>query len=296
MATDWPVIIFQPRWMQRLDQLALRRFSQPGLAEEASGYVIEQLSLDDWAACKQYSGRAKPETYLLTLCHNLLEEFSRKRFGRPRPPEWLKREGDLWVRVWKMVCMERQLLPSVTDQLSLAGQRSTDTIVQIARVIKARLPWCGSSAREIPTDCLCHSDDEDSTEFEQTDASTEQKLNHQQLEESLTLINQWLLLPDSPSNKATDINNHIKDRPTLASPEQWQQLRYSLALTSEERLLLKLVYQEGLKLNAVARALNMPSYQPGRLLKALHTRIRQALVDADINFTNNTFEEAGFNV
>jgi len=83
---DWKSLVFESGWMQKLDQLAAKRFGAGGLAEEAGNYVIEQLSNDNWASLTSFKGQCKPETYLHTVTNNYLEEFSRKRFGRPRPP------------------------------------------------------------------------------------------------------------------------------------------------------------------------------------------------------------------
>ena len=73
-----------------------------------------------------------------------------------------------------------------------------------------------------------------------------------------------------------------EDLPNKAPGVRWQQVREQLILTPEERLLLKMVFQEGLKLKVVAKSLNMPPYQPGRLLKSLLLRIRQHLQDAGL--------------
>lgn len=263
----------------------MRRFSQPGLAEEAASYVLEKLSQDDWSACRQYSGRAKPETYLLTLTNHILEEFARKRFGRPRPPEWLKREGEFWVRVWRMVCLERQAVPAVIDQLSAAGRSSTEFVQRVITTIKARLPWCGTSAREITEDCFYAKDDD----LELFDNSLEEALTNQQLEDALLLVYQLLLSESGPSksDKALAVQTSIHDARWEAC---WTALREQLSLSPEERLLLKMVYQEGFKLKVVAASLNMPPYQPGRLLNNLLLRIRQTMEEAGIELENLDLE------
>lgn len=45
---NWASLLLEPMWMQRLDSLCLKRFGQPGLAEEASTYVLNQLSKNAW--------------------------------------------------------------------------------------------------------------------------------------------------------------------------------------------------------------------------------------------------------
>ena len=146
---DWAQLFLKPEWLSRPDRLAERRFGPGGLAEEAAAYVIQALSEDDWARCRQYKGNAKPETYLHTLANNAPEAFSRRRFGRVRAPKWLKREGPTWIELWKRLCMERQSTQQVLEAMRNSG-RDRERIRHMATTIKARLPWCGSSAQEIP--------------------------------------------------------------------------------------------------------------------------------------------------
>ena len=77
MDLDWHKLVLTTEWLERIDRLALRRFGQPGLAEEAAAYVLDGLADGDWAVCRHYSGRSRPEHYLLTVINNLFEEFSR---------------------------------------------------------------------------------------------------------------------------------------------------------------------------------------------------------------------------
>ncbi|WP_226661458.1 hypothetical protein [Microbulbifer aggregans] len=272
---SWPELILSTGWMAKLDRLAHSRFGQQGLAEEASTYVIHRLSEDNWARCRTFSGQSRAETFAQVLAVNLLEEFARKRFGRPRPPTWLQREGELWVRLWKMVCLERQLVPSVIDRLCADKQREPSFIQRTITVIKARLPWCGDSAREIPAACLVV-DNSDEPHPEQVDLSTEQSLDKAQWEDALLVIHQLLLSAQNPSMQGMK-SESSKNSDLIMQPDTALQLQQRLDLNDEERLLLKMVYQDGLKLNVVAQAMNLPAYQPGRLLNRLHQRIGTAL-------------------
>lgn len=291
MTVDWHSIILNQAWLARLDNQALKRFGQAGLAEEASDYVLQQLADDNWNKCNTYTGKSKPETFLYILSNNLIEEFARKRFGRPRPPQWLKREGDLWVSVWKMVCLERQLVESVIDRLVHQGNRQQTLIAAIIKTIKAKLPWCGSSNREIPQSMICRygNDEEETTAEDTIETDTlEQQLDQNQLDENLLTISQLFSFLTCPSN--TNNYNQQENLQALAiNQAQLNLLQQAIQLTNEEQLLLNMVYQQGLKLKVVAQALNMPNYQPGRLLKGLLQRIEQALVT--INLPMATLKE-----
>lgn len=276
-AIDWASLILEPHFLARVDRMALRRFTQPGLAEEAAAYALDKLSQDDWAPCRQYTGRAQPASYLLTLVSHFIEEFSRQRFGRPRPPEWLKREGELWVRIWQRICMERQMPQTVIDNLCANEQRDPGFVRGIIQTIKAKLPWCGVSSREIPADCYdCNNPDE-------AGPSLTTQLDNQALETALAELHR-LVFADCPS--ATDMireNTNTGSVPAAADNRPWRRLRDALALTPEEQLLLKLAHQQGLKHKQIALLLGMPPYQPGRLLKSLHERIAQAMRESGID-------------
>jgi hypothetical protein len=266
-------MVLTPEWMDRIDRLALKRFGQPGLAEEAAAYALERLTEDEWAICRHYSGLSRPEHYLLTVLNNLFEAFSRHRFGRLRPPVWMQREGELWVQIWKKICLERQPIPSVLDQLANTLTHTRDFLGNIVTVIKARLPMCGSSQREIAAENSDDANDyDDVVEHEEPPA----QLQHQHLEETLFVLQQLFLADNCPSDRVMDNSVEL----CHLNAGQIEQLHTSLKLTAEERLLLKMVYQEGMKLKLVAKALGMPAYQPGRLLKAIHQRIHQAMVSS----------------
>lgn len=279
MSVNWHEIVLNTKWLTRLDNQAVKRFGQQGLAEEASSYVLEKLAENNWASCHSYTGKAKPETFLYTLTGNLLEEFSRKRFGRPRPPEWLKREGELWVAIWKMVCLERQGAITVIDSLCKLGNREPQFVEGVIRTIKARLPWCGSGHREIPASAVCAYEPEDNDNSHDIEGqSIAKQLNAQQLEETLQLMAHLLAFINRPSDEVKFTESAL-----IMNHEQLHNLYLSLKLTQEEQLLLKMAYQEGMKMNAIAKAMNLPPYQPGRLLKGILKRIEHALTEANIS-------------
>lgn len=286
MTVNWHSIILSKTWLARLEKQANKRFGQGGLAQEATTYALEQLADNNWAKCHTYTGKAKPETFLYTLTNHLLEEFARKRFGRPRPPQWLKREGDLWVSVWKMICLERQLVESVVDHLVYQDIRQRAFIHAVIKTIKAKLPWCGSSNREIPEAMLCRYDNNNGDaqadiDYGETE-KLEQQLDQTQLDDSLLLMSQLFGFLTCPSNEHMALQGQDSLNTLSLNQQQLDQLYQSIQLTDEEQLLLKMVYQEGLKMNVVARSLNMPSYQPGRLLKGILKRIEEALIQIDL--------------
>jgi len=264
-----------------MERLAAKRFGAGGLAEEASSYVIEKLSENEWAVFHTYKGQSKPETYLHTLTGNFLEEFSRKRFGRPRPPEWVKREGEIWVRVWKMICLERCMPQSVLDLLCYDDAREESFVKHIMQTLKARIPWCGESSREINTPS---SDDESATPLEElipeyaTPDSQIEEEHFQSVLQMLGLMFQSELTPASVEN-AADKARTASQKAAFAPLKQFGDV---LDLSDEEWVILRMVFENGMKFRLVAERLGMKAHEPGRVCKRALDKIAHALDHAGI--------------
>ena len=151
---SWQDFVFEPAQYQRLERMAQKRF--PGrepLAEEAFTWALERLAEDSWARLGAFAERRSPWAYLATVFRNLLEDFSRARFGRPRPPAWLKRLGSLWVGVYKRLCLERQEPERIVAVLGAEeGEDAAETAREAISVIYGHIPDCGMSASEGPVD------------------------------------------------------------------------------------------------------------------------------------------------
>ena len=275
---DWSILVFDPVFISSIERLAVRRFDAGALAEEAATYTIEFLSADDWSKCRQFQGKSKPTTFLYTLCNNAIEEFARKRFGRPRPPRWLSDMGELWVRLWRSLCLERQLLPSVLDRLTQNNLRERSEVAQAAKVIKARLPNCG----EVIMDSL-GVDDIDSVSDAVQDQSTGHSDNKDTLDQpryqDLLRMVRATIDPDvccSSFNNDTDCDN-------AASHTCMTTLREKLRLNDQERLLLRLIYAEGLSKTAASRALGLQDHQAGRIVNNALERIAAVISESELD-------------
>lgn len=269
---DWPTLVLDQRWMQRLEAAARRRFRNELLAEEAASYVLEQLSANQWQRLRAFRGMARAQTYLNTVSAHLLEEFSRRRFGRPRPPLWLQRAGSLWVKIWQQLCLERQAAAAVIQRW-ITRERSAAQLQQIITTIKARMPWCGAKHEEIPASYLQRSDSTRDP-LERADDNDPEQINQRNQLEMLLLVVRLILEPELSWSMPESGQLRALQR-VLA------QLHASLAMTPQEQLMLRLVYLEGMKQTLVARALRLEPYQLSRKLAALTRRLRVAISELD---------------
>jgi len=263
MDVKWSLIVFSPEFFDRLDKLAQKRFGDSVLAEEATTFVINELTANNWERCKKYTHQAKPETFLFSVASNLLEEFARKRFGRVRPPEWLKREGELWVNLWKQICLERKLTESVVDTHSRDPMRDKSQVRTIITVIKARLPWCGVKDAPVSMDQELGDDETTLKDFIADDQSLEEQLDTRQLQEALHHVAALL--------------NGDEEHTEQVNFEQWQAVLQELNLDHEDRLLLKLYFSDALNFSTIAKMMAVPPHQPGRQMKKILKQIEELL-------------------
>ena len=257
-SVNWSEIVLDKQWLEQLERQAMRRFVEPVTAEEASTFVLNKLAEDDWARCKTFRGQSQPTTFLYSLSARLFEEFSRQRYGRARPPQWLQQHGELWVRLWKAVCLERH---SAEYVMSHRTRHDPDVIANIIRAIKARLPWCGASNLPVPEEYLNESE-------ALTSDSLEDALSAAHLEDTLALL--AAMLGDDDAFADVDAS-------------QIAQARRALTLDDESLLMLKMHFQDGLNFASIARALNGPKHQPGRQIKQSLIKINLALESAGLH-------------
>jgi RNA polymerase sigma factor (sigma-70 family) len=245
-------VVYHPETgcFERLKQRACRRFADVTFGEEAFDFAIERLSRSDWAKLSQFRGDSLPETYLTTVFNNLVGDFARRRLGSVRPPAWLRALGNSAVRVFLLLCKKRLEPETIVDWMCARGAHREEWVREHIQMIKARVPDCGRhvgpvTLAEIPEDHV----EEDGTD-------PEAMMEHER-RDALKLA------------LGTLLDGDVDD----LDPE----LRQALAMSDDDRLLLKLVYMEGNKVAAAARALKMAEHTVRRRLKSLLTQIADGL-------------------
>lgn len=280
---DWKTIVMRPEWIARLDAMAARRFGAGGLAEEATTYVIDQLSADHWSIFNSFAGHAKPETYLNTLAANFIEEFSRKRFGRPRPPSWLQSKGETWILVWRMLCLERQHPESIINVFIGRGVAKEAAVRDMLQTIKSRLPQCGEQVREIahPAPDEDVGTQEQNVTAQQASTQPEQQLDDLYTEDLLQLMS--FLIGDAA--QAQQLLQQVKIPAYVATwKEKLDHFRNNIRLADEEIIILRMYYCDELNFNVIAQALGLQSHLPGRIAKRAIKKINEQLqsIGADL--------------
>ncbi|MGI9304693.1 MAG: hypothetical protein ACR2RB_18600 [Gammaproteobacteria bacterium] len=286
-AVDWRSLVLDSsaEGLKLIECLAKRRFNTGVLADEAATYVLEHLSANNWQRCSQFKGNSQAKTYLQTLIVNLLEEFSRNRFGRPRPPAWLVQQGELWVKLWKELCLERQPLPALVDRYEQAELYRGSWVQQIAKVIKARIPRCGEYRFEATNveDIAAVSDQASGGALAsdpQYDAQPDSLCGYDfelRAETELLFVLRAVLQAQPCAESFSQQRARQIDAEVEVSANKLDKLRRALVLSDEEVVVPRMTYCDGLSKAAVSRALGLPAHRAGLMINSALNRIRDAV-------------------
>ncbi len=258
ITVHWPLI----------NRLARRRFND-NLAEEAALYVLNQLQEDDCRRVRSFSGRARFSTFLSSLTIRLLEDFSRKRFGRVRPPQWISALGGIWITVFELLCLQR-LNVSATVETMVHRIKDRAQVEQTAWTILERVTDCGrQQALEV--------------EFNDEDGTCE---NNRQAKGGHLKGPEERFLEDERKNFLEALFTGL-----LSSEEQFQAVEHSfvrilaagIELSVQERLLIKLCFQDGISVTRAGKMLGLNANQTHGKLRRLLTRLRTGFEQAGID-------------
>ena len=259
LTVHWPLI----------NTIAGRRFADETLAEEAALYVLNRLEEDDCRRLRAFSGRAKLSTYIASVCIRLLEDFSRKKFGRVRPPGWVTALGGIWLLLFQLLCLQRlALTDAVETVLAGKGVGRREEVEKAAWNILERITHCGGHhGLEVALD---EAGEEQLNDRENAGGGMNDPAE-QWLNDERRVFFQLLFHEGTEDKKITDSAQHL-----LKS-------RISIQLNAEERLLLKLCFQDGLTVTKAGKMLGLNGNQTHGKLRRLLTRLREDFDQAGIS-------------
>ena len=241
-----------------INKIAKRRFPKSEIAEEAALSVIDALAKNDWAALKKYRGEADFAAFLRAVAVAELENFARARFGRRRPPLWVRRLGGMWEKLYTALCRERAPFAEATEFVRVSIGRAVAAEVEAAAwQLLARIPDCGMVVEEVPLD--------DASELAvAAPSSPDRDSERRERETALATVFQ-LLVGGAPHG----------DKPDGLDRLQGALRTMNIRVSSEERLFLKMCYQDGLPVAKAGRLLGMGRFQAAARMRRLLERLRR---------------------
>lgn len=239
----------------KINALAVRRFGRNPLAEEAALAVIDGLAAKDWQRVRGFSGQASFSSFIMAISARLFEDFARKRFGRVRPPLWVQAFGGIWQRLFQALCLER--LP-VSDAVEIVHQRQVEaekiTIEAAAYELLARIPDCGM-ARGLEVAY----EEEAEIEGDGGAAGPAGTFETREQKELFQAVFQLVLGQELRADSEDLLQKHRTVKTNLPP---------------EEKLLLKLCYQDGLGVTEAGAMLGMTRFQVHGRMRRLLSRLQ----------------------
>lgn len=260
MATDWKKQI-TASW-QLINRLAVRRFGNGVTAEEAALFVVDKLLADDCRRLQQYGGTADIPAFVAAVSYRLLEDFARSRFGRKRAPLWIQNLGSFWVKLFRLLCLERLGIVEAVAMMDQQSRYSREInpgvdIEEAAWIIRQQVVDCGAhQGLEVE---LEEAENNDGLEQREHDnPAPREKLERRQREEMFRMLFAVL----------TDVGHEVVE-------EQLNRLcSLEIELSPQEKLLLKLCYQDGMNVSRAGRLLGLNRHQAHGRLRRLLARLR----------------------
>ncbi|MCP4353957.1 MAG: sigma-70 family RNA polymerase sigma factor [Desulfobacterales bacterium] len=255
-----------------LNNLALKRFSDANTADEAMLYVIEKLEENNWERVRKWKKKSSLKTYLSTVAWNLMEDFSRSKFRRQRPPKKISNRGNLYEEIYHRLCLERMSPGEIIQSLAVKKNTNPAIIEEAIAVILAEVPDYGK-----------HTDISISIDIDNLNRKTLADLSSHHLKpedllaslEFTTILEAmayFLTGEDAPSD-----NSEIRALVT--------QFRSYVKFNPEECLFLRMIYQDGLKVSPAGRKFGWNADKAQgkhrRLLKRIKKAIEKSGLDID---------------
>jgi len=240
---------------QRLDTLARRRFPRnENLAHEGLLYVMDRLEAESWRRVCAWQGLGQFISFLTTLAARLLTDFTRVRFGHLRPPQWLDQKHDpLWDTAYRLLAVEYYAGHEAVEWLlGRYPERERWFIEEVVSTIRGK---CRIESQSVESALHGNMNQVDETHAPDTPLMIED----QEMSEALQAYLQGE--PEAPTSPRVS--------------ELLSRLRAHLHLTEEDRLLLRLRFQDGLSIQDIARLLHLQG-DPYKRMKKLIEELRQS--------------------
>ncbi len=250
---DWQLFIFNPEhdWLNKFDQMARKRYNHDDLAQAAVNDIIKVMSKDNWSILGDIESKREPGAYITTVFRNKLEDKARKRYSRPRPPSWLKKLGGFWLTLFQWLCLERKTKIAIYD--AMEHHQIIEDVDQMILTIKTKHPKCGSP------DCQENSLEEHQEINQSFEPTYEDDEDCD--EELLLALGHYTGINDTKSIKLVNQKSDLEN----------------LKLNDEDQVLLKLIYQQGLKISQIARMLHLPDHQVRKMHQNVLNNIKECV-------------------
>ncbi len=258
-SSSWYLKYCESSWLDWYRQEFTNKFAN-GLEdpEDACASVVEKLIVTVLPNAKlRHTNNL--DAFVKTSFRNLASDYRRQLLGRLRAPVTLVKLGEPFPQIFFEYCVNRLRAGIIAEKIALPIEIVKDWVDWIKTHNKCPEPVSHLSISEKGTEDLMADAKVFSTD--QSDLLTDEM----QIER-YSVIAHWLITNFTDAGKPSGASHNLQEKlKKLASPP----------LNADDRILLKLLYWEGLTLTDAAKALKQQRHtvrnHRNSLLKRLHT-------------------------
>ena len=104
--------------LERIDKLSRQHFRyDENLAHEGFIFVLDKLEADNWKRIREWNQKGRFTSYITVVTSNLLKDFRRKKDGYRRMPTWLRARDQIWHDAYHWSIEKKWARREVIEQL-----------------------------------------------------------------------------------------------------------------------------------------------------------------------------------
>ena len=241
--------------------------NNPETAGEALSYVSEKILVDNKKCLQDYDPSRNATAYFSFVIRRIIRDFRVHKWGRFRPPKsLLKQPNFLLVLVYKLLCWGKMPEEAVVEQLMDSG-RDPDLIKKAIWIIRDTYKNCENPKfQEIPIEDS--GVEQPDNRFEEVSQAVGENPEDRLLKKQLQHLAQSIF-----QNDPTEIceNYAISEKIN----EFKKKMKYKFRATDKDRLFLRLVYQDGMKIPEAGNKLKWNKWRSYGKHRRLLTQLRQ---------------------
>ena len=208
-----------------------------------------------------------------TVFLNALEDFSKSKYGYIQPKKWLKDLGSFWIKVWKLLCLERNPPEYIKVLMGQGNKQKESEILTFIKLTKAKEPNCGAQTGVTTIGGTAGDSHDEIANKEVGDGpSITEGIAVEDLEELLETI-----------AMLTGLISQISSTNQLN--QKLQEFGLKLNINPNEKLILKMMYLDGMNITNTAKNLNITRHKTKKIhdhiLNKIKTILKQIGIDGD---------------
>ena len=257
--------IYNDNWSVEFKNIVRKRLPfSVSLVEDTMQEVRQELAI---SLTTLDSSPDSVNAYLRTAFRNTLEDYLRKKQGYPRPPQWIKRLGASYERIYKLLCLENRSVNDIHASMASLYKHTREFIEKVISEVRAGVVNCGSWRETVSGDDALNEID-----------------SSEQSQHSAELPDEWLQQFNSTAlfkiilGEATSLPDTLQNQNIKSLFENLQKY----PLQDDERLLLRMVFTDGYSVSAAARLLGMEDKKARKQLNTTLNNLRDILQAAGI--------------